>query len=115
MITFRCLMLLPFLGFFSCFEDQTSREEAKIRNQVDQRVEIIRTEMKVTENRWHTVRIVAFCLLSGGSLIWLFNGGGPSPHRSYPLFPDNRNPDPGSRRVIDRSYDDEPDDPTYHR
>jgi hypothetical protein len=117
MMAFRCLMLLPILVFISCCENETSREEARIRDQVDQRVEIIRSEMKVTENRWHTVRVVAFCLLAGGSLIWLFNGGATPSRGSYPLLADARSPESGPRRrVIDRTYDDdEPDDPPYRR
>jgi hypothetical protein len=110
------LLLIPILAFTSCQEEE-NEQESRIRREVEERVEVIRGEMKISESRWHTVRIVAFCLLAGGSLIWLFNGGGSSPGRSYPLLPDNRNSDPGCRRrVIDRPYDDdEPDDPPYRR
>ena len=110
MITLRCLMLLPLFWLFSSCDEEQSKEEQRIRQEVEQRVETIRTEMKVSENRWHTVRIVAFCLLAGGSLIWLFNGG-ESPGR------ENKSIDPGyRRRVIDRNYDDdESDEHPYRR
>lgn len=118
MITLRCLMFLSLFWLSSC-EEEKSREEQRIRTEVDQRVETIRTEMKVSESRWHTVRVVAFCLLAGGSLVWLFNGGGESsPKHGHPMLRDARNPDPGHRRrVIDRPYedDDEPDDYPYRR
>ncbi len=119
MITFRCLMFLPLMWLFSSCEEEKSREEARFQREVDQRVEVIRTEMKVSEGRWHTVRIVAFSLLAGGSLIWLFNGGGGSPAKeNHPMLRDGRNNDPGyRRRVIDRAYedDDEPDEYPHRR
>jgi hypothetical protein len=111
----RCMMLVPMFWLFSCNEEKTSKEEARIQREVEQRVETIRTEMKVAENRWHTARIVAFCLLAGGSLLWLFSGGGgPSGNESQPMLRDGRNQDSGPRRrVIDRPYEDD-DEPNQH-
>ncbi len=111
-MTLRMLMLVPLMWLFSCNEEEASKEEARIRREVEQRVETIRTEMKVSETRWHTARIVCFCLLAGGSLIWLFNGGGAVSERgSCPLIPDGRNPEnQNRRRVIDRPYNDPDDD-----
>lgn len=118
--TLRCLMLLPMMWLFSCDEEKSTKEEARIQREVDQRVETIRSEMKVTENRWKTVRTVTFCLLAGGSLIWLFNDGGTdSGSGNYPSLSDGKNRDtPTRRRVIDRPYpdpDDEPDEYPYRR
>lgn len=107
----RLLLLLPLIWLSSCDDaGRIGREELRIREEVDQRVDVIRSEMRVSENRWHTVRVVVFCLLAGGSLIWLFNGGG-APGR------ENKSPDPSyRRRVIDRTYDDdEPDEHPYRR
>jgi len=115
----RILLLVPLLSLSACNGGGSiSKEEARIRREVDQRVEVMRSEMKVSESRWKTARVVAFCLLAGGALIWLFNGpGSSSSGDSYPRLPDNRNHDPGyRRRVIDRPYDedDEPyNDPRY--
>jgi hypothetical protein len=107
---FRVLFLLPLFWLSSCKEEGVSREEERFRNEVDRRVEVIRGEMKVSESRWHTVRIVTFCLLAGGSLIWLFNGGGVIGRESKSVEPGYR------RRVIDRPYeDDEPDEYPYRR
>jgi hypothetical protein len=119
-VAIRYMMLVPMFWLFSCNEEKTSKEEARIQREVEQRVESIRTEMKVSENRWHTARIVCFCLLAGGSLIWLFNGGGAaSGNLSYPLIPDGKNHEnQNRRRVIDRPHfdpDDEPDDHPYRR
>jgi hypothetical protein len=114
-ISLRCLMVLSFFWFSSC-EEEKSREEARFQREVDQRVEVIRSEMKVSEGRWHTVRIVCFSLLAGGSLIWLFNGG-VSPG-GVPMLPDGKSREYGYRgRVIDRPYDDddEPDSHPYRR
>lgn len=112
---FRLLLLLPLLCLTSC-QEETSREEARIRREVDQRVEAIRTEMKVSEHRWRTIRTVTLCLLAGGSLIWLFNGGGTvSPRGRYPSLADNGGYEtPNRRRVIDRPYPDPDDEPGEH-
>ncbi len=116
----RILLLLALLWLPSCNGGGgISREEARIQREVNQRVETIRSEMKVSETRWKTARVVAFCLLAGGALIWLFNGGGgASIGESYPKLADPRNHDPGHRRrVIDRHYpdEDEPDEYPYRR
>ena len=82
-------------------------------------MEAIRTEMKISESRWHTARIVCFCLLAGGSLIWLFNGGGTSSGRGFSPLPDGKDAESTTRRrVIDRPYytpEDEPDEYPYRR
>ncbi|MBX3742497.1 MAG: hypothetical protein KF712_16035 [Akkermansiaceae bacterium] len=113
------LLLLPLLLLSSCKEEGVNREEARIRREVDRRVEAIHADLKVSDSRWKTVRVVAFCLLAGGSLIWLFNGGGGSSSGdSYPKLADSRNHDPGyRRRVIDRHHpdEDEPDEYPYRR
>jgi hypothetical protein len=118
-MTHRCLMLLLLMLFSSCDERETSREEARFQREVSQRVEAIRTEMKISESRWHTARIVCFCLLAGGSLIWLFNGGGTPSGRGFsPNAGDKDAESPNRRRVIDRPlYDpeNEPDEYPYRR
>ena len=118
-MTHRCLILLLLLLFSSCDESETSREEARFQREVSQRVEAIRTEMKISESRWHTARIVCFCLLAGGSLIWLFNGGGTSSGRGFSPLPDGKDAESTTRRrVIDRPYytpEDEPDEYPYRR
>ncbi len=109
-VVIRILLLLPLLWLSSCKEEGVSREEERFRNEVERRVEVVRGEMKVSESRWHTVRIVTFALLAGGSLIWLFNGGGIPGRETKSIEPGYR------RRVIDRSYeDDEPDEYPYRR
>ena len=115
-----CLMLLPLMWLASCNEERPSTEDARIQREVDQRVETIRTEMKVSEDRWHTARIISFCLLAGGSLIWLFNSGGFGSGRgAYAPVPDGKSPESQNRRrVIDRPYydpDDEPDEYPHRR
>jgi|GEM_PF-3795021 len=109
-MTHRWVMLLLLLLLSSCHESETSREEARFQREVSQRVEAIRTEMKISESRWHTVRIVAFSLLAGGSLIWLFNGGGTSSGRGFSPLADGKEAESTTRRrVIDRPFYD-PDD-----
>lgn len=112
------MLALGSLLLLSSCEDKVSKEEARIRREVDQRVQAARAEMRQSESRWHTARVVAFCLLAGGSLIWLMNrGGSPPSEADRPMLPGSRAQPPGHRRrVIDRSYeDDEPDEPPYRR
>jgi len=117
----RVLPLIPMLWLSSCepVREPSGDREARIRREVEQRVESIRSEMKVSESRWRTARVIAFCLLAGGSLVWLFNGGGESPPKhGHPMPRDARNPDPGyRRRVIERAYeeDDESEQYPYRR
>lgn len=113
-LLFASLLLLS-----SCKEDgRISREEERIRREVDQRVETIRSEMRFAQNRWHTVRIVSFCLLAGGSLIWLCQGSAaPGRAMNSPSHGRNNLEHLHRRRVIDRPYedDDEPGDYPYRR
>ncbi|MEO5915803.1 MAG: hypothetical protein ABIS50_16325 [Luteolibacter sp.] len=97
------LILSLALGLSSCQEDETSQKETRLQAEITQRVEMIRTEMKSDETRWHTIRVACFCLLAGGSLIGLMTAG-ESPRR-LATAPTRGEPQPG-RRVIDRSYDD---------
>lgn len=105
----RCLLLLPMMWLFSCNEEETSREEARVQKEVNQRVEIIRSELKVSQDRWRTVRIVTFSLLAGGSLLWLLNS-----HEEPVGNPRLRdgNPQP-RRRVIDRPYEEDDESESY--
>lgn len=116
----KALLVLPFvpvLWLSSCdsAQEPPADHEARIRREVEQRVDAIRSEMKVSEGRWRTARIVTFCLLAGGSLVWLFNGeSGSSPKHGHPMRRDARNPDPGHhRRVIERPYEDEDESDPY--
>ncbi len=113
------ILFLVSLLLSSCREGgRISREEERIRREVDQRVETIRGEMKVSENRWHTVRIVSFCLLAGGSLIWLCQGSAaPGRAMNPPSYGRNNLEHLNRRRVIDRPYedDDEPGEYPYRR
>jgi hypothetical protein len=109
-------LLLPSCGR----KDDANEEEQRIRMAVEQRVEAMRSEMKISESRWHTARIVTFSLLAGGSLILLFNGvGAGADRRAYPSIPDGKgNESQNRRRVIDRPYndpEDEPDEYPYRR
>jgi hypothetical protein len=62
----RSMCLLPVLFLLSCEGEEKSREEARIQREVNQRVEVIRKEMKVSEKRWHTARTVASAHWPGG-------------------------------------------------
>lgn len=112
----RSMFLLPALLLFSCggggnSSDQArQREEARIQREVDQRVAKIRTEMKVSEKRWHTAKIVALCALAGGALLWLMtnNGGG-----NQPAIPEARPRIHERTRVIERQDPYEEDDDEY--
>lgn len=105
-VALRIMCLLSALILLSCggggqSNDQArQREEARIQREVDQRVAEIRTEMKVSENRWNTARIVALCALAGCALLWLLNdkGGG-----NQPAIPEPRPRIPSERtRMIER-------------
>ena len=114
----RSIFLLPVLFLLSCEGEEKSREEARIQREVNQRVEVIRKEMKVSENRWHTARTVALCALAGGSLLWLMGTRGTGSN--------SRNPEARSRlpetrsRMIERpnlygEEDDESEHDPYRR
>ncbi len=87
-----------------------SNEEARIEREVTRRVDTIRIEMEHSQKRWHTTRVVVFCLLAGGTLIWLFHvADSPRPNENP-----NRNLPPNSpadsrRRFIEPTQDDEHD------
>jgi len=87
-----------------------SSDEARIEREVNRRVDAIRIEMEHSQKRWHTTRVVVFCLLAGGSLIWLFHVADSPLPRDHA----NRNSSPNSpsnsrRRFIDPTQDDEYD------
>lgn len=73
----RVLPLLPLvlsLLLVSC-QDDVSAKDAAIQQEVANRVEVIRGELKVDEDRRMTIRIVCFTLLAGVSLVLLFRHG----------------------------------------
>ena len=109
------LIFFVSLALVSCQEDESSGQEAHLKEEVSRRVEIIRNEMKSDEARWHTIRVACFCLLAGGSLIGLMTAK-ESPRRLAAAGSRGELPQPG-RRVIDRPYDDpyEPEDDPYRR
>ncbi len=113
----RIMFLLPALLLFSCgggghSSDQArQREEARIQREVDQRVAKIRTEMKVSEKRWHTAKIVALCTLAGGVLLWLVTDKGGGNQTNIPE-PNTRIPHERTR-VIERQDPYEEDDDKY--
>jgi len=102
----------------SCGEPRKPKppdEEARIEREVNRRVETIRGEMRHSQKRWHTTRVVFFCILAGGSLIWLSHlAQSPTntpPDNIHPVNP----PPQRSQRIIDRSQDDEHDPYENHR
>lgn len=71
------MRVLPFLPLVlsvllvSC-EGDVSLNEAAIQQEVANRVEVMRSELKVDEDRRKTTRVVCLTLLAGGSLVLLF-------------------------------------------
>ncbi len=74
------MRVLPFLPLVlslllvSC-QDDVSPKDVAIQQEVANRVEVIRGELKVDEDRRMTIRIVCFTLLAGVSLVLLFRHG----------------------------------------
>jgi hypothetical protein len=114
----QLLLLGMLLSITSCQEEETSREEVRVQQEVNRRVAVIKDDMKTTEQSWHTIRVSAFCILAGGCLIWLLGGGEEIPVRSErPRISSGSAPEqqPG-RRIIDRrqeDYDHEREDDPY--
>lgn len=74
----RAANLLPVLLsllLISC-DEQPSPKDAAIHREVTKRVETIRAEMKVAEDRRFTLRVVIFSLLTVGSIACLCWPGG---------------------------------------
>jgi hypothetical protein len=44
-----------------------TNDEVRIEREVKTRVEAIRVEMEHSHKRWHTIRVVSFCLLACGT------------------------------------------------
>ncbi|MBK1818276.1 hypothetical protein JIN84_21825 [Luteolibacter yonseiensis] len=109
----RILLLAFTLSLTACEEEQTSREEARVQQEVARRVEAIRTEMKTAEARWRTLRIGTLSLLAGGSLILLLGGYADKPGKTTSArLPAGDHP--VRRRVIDHPYDDLDDEYENH-
>ncbi len=115
------MFLLPALLLFSCgggghsSDEARQREEARIQREVDQRVAKIRAEMKVSEKRWHTAKIVALCALAVGALLWLMTNNGGANQTNVPE-PNTRILNPRTR-VIERQdpYEEADDEYDPHR
>ena len=117
------LKLLAFalsLLLVSC-EEEVTVKEAAIRKEVAKRTETLRVEMKSDQDRRFTIRVVALCLLAGGSLIGLYRLGGNAQwftsrerHEARPLIPE-RQPDQQSERVMPGRRVIEPPGPDPHR
>lgn len=108
----RILVLTIAMLLTSCRDDRVNREEARVRQEVERRVEAMRAEMKIAETRWRTVRIATCSLLAGGSLILLL--GGYFDRHDKPGSARLAGADPyGRRRVIDRPYEEDDDDDRY--
>lgn len=70
--------------FLSSCDEEVSPKEAAVRQEVSKRVETIREELKDDQDRRFTVRVVAFSLLAGCSLIALLKLGADG--RWFPLL-----------------------------
>lgn len=71
MRNWQFLPLVLSLLLVSC-DNGTSAKEAAIQQEVANRVEVIRGELKVDEDRRRTIRVACFTLLAGGALVLLF-------------------------------------------
>lgn len=104
-------IIVPVLALLLCScDEEVSPKDAAIRQEVSKRVETIREELKVDQDRRFTIRVVAFSLLAGCSLVALFRLGAdgrwfPSLEgrgTNIPLAPENRPANSSSgRRVIE--------------
>ena len=104
----RILALVFTLSLVACEDEKTSRDEARVQQEVARRVEAMRAEMKIAEARWRTIRVATLCLLAGGSLILLLGGHTDKPAKAAAARLAGGDPQT-RRRVIDRPYED-PDD-----
>lgn len=118
-IMLRILLAVLLLAAASCRPEETEIEDARVREEIERRVELMRRDLKTTENTWHTIRVSAYCILAGACLIWLLGDGGSSHQGGRPRSqggkPVETNP---GRRIIDRDYDPyehEREDDPYHR
>lgn len=103
------VVMLSSFALVSCEDTLPPKGDARMQQEVERRIEILRGELKVEETRWRTLRISCFCLLAGGSLVLLFSGMGESPSReSHPRLSGHPPYDHSQRRrMIDRHPDDD--------
>ena len=89
----RLILIVTLLLLGGCGDGKStskSAEAARIEREVTRRVEVVKKDLKVRQNRMRTIRTTAFILLAGGSIALLVrlqrqHGLHPTPTRLLPV------------------------------